>query len=60
MLNGPESLKEMFKVLCYKGNVNQNDPHFTAIRMAKIQNPRARTCCQECGARETFFHCWWE
>ena len=26
ILNGPEALKEMFNVLNYHGNANQNDP----------------------------------
>ena len=34
--------------------------HYTSIRMAKIWNTDNPKCWQECGAKETLIHCWWE
>jgi hypothetical protein len=47
ILNGPEALKEMFKVLSHQGNVNQMTPrfHLTPTRMAKMKNSGDSTCC---------------
>ena len=34
--------------------------HYTAIRMAKIQNAGNTKCWHGRGATETLIHCWWE
>ena len=62
ILNGPEALKEMFKVLSHQENVNQMTPrfHLTPTRMAKIKTLADSTCWQGCGERGTLFHCWWD
>jgi hypothetical protein len=38
--NGQEAPKEMFSILSYQGNANQNNPdnYLTPVRMAKIKN----------------------
>ena len=34
--------------------------HLTSIRMAIIHKSTNNKCCQGCGERGTFLHCWWE
>jgi hypothetical protein len=60
ILNGRETLNEMFLVIRKMQTKTTMKFHLTPIRMTKIKNSRDSTCWQECGAGEILLHCWWE
>jgi hypothetical protein len=52
----------MFNILRHHGNANQNIPEIIphTVRMPKIKNSGNSRCCQGCGERGIFQHCWWD